>query len=263
MDILQKIPATVRKEQNPSAYKASRWKDFGRSPIRTRAQCKAVEDGGQAEGGTDKKGEEGEGRPPTLTRGLARTQRANESRKRSTRKQKARTAAQGGGQNKQTLKARKPPIQDQPYCTQQCLLGLTRGGPVDRQCPNVHDHKAKHIRVDTFRRLVRKQLAEDRRHDADCTPLYIQGARGALFKIRLSSHGYTFVAKGMEADKVAYLQHEERVYSRMGEIQGRHVPVCMGAIDLKLPYYYNSGVYVRMLFLSWAGQPVFNCTGAE
>ena len=72
----------------------------------------------------------------------------------------------------------------------------------------------------------------------------------------MSSHGYTFVAKGTEADKVAYLQHEECIYGRVRIIQGKYVPVCMGAVDLMRPYYYNCGVYVRMLFLSWAGRPV-------
>ncbi|KAJ9633956.1 hypothetical protein H2199_009155 [Coniosporium tulheliwenetii] len=138
------------------------------------------------------------------------------------------------------------------------LLGLAHGGPLDRQCPNIQDHKTKHIKRATFLHLVRAQLAKDHGRNADCKPLYIQGSRGALFKIRLSSHGYTFVAKGMEELNLAYLRHEHRVYDQIRPLQGMCVPVWLGAVDLVLPYYYDCGVYVRMLFPSWAGQPVFD-----
>jgi hypothetical protein len=40
--------------------------------------------------------------------------------------------------------------------------------------------------------------ASDRGRGADCKPLHMKGSRGALFKVRLSSHGYILVAKGME-----------------------------------------------------------------
>ncbi len=41
--------------------------------------------------------------------------------------------------------------------------------------------------------------------------------------------------------------------------QGKYVPVCLGSIDLVLPYYYDSGVYVHFMFYSWAGRPLFDC----
>ncbi|KAK6206185.1 hypothetical protein QIS74_13604 [Colletotrichum tabaci] len=41
-------------------------------------------------------------------------------------------------------------------------------------------------------------------------------------------------------------------------IQGTHVPVCLGSVDLVLPYYYGSGVFEHFLFLSWAGLPLFD-----
>lgn len=99
----------------------------------------------------------------------------------------------------------------------------------------------------------------DRGSDADCTPLYISGSRGSLFKVRLSSHGYTLVAKGMDTIHRAFLRHENRIYDRLQSIQGKHIPVCLGSIDLVRPSYYDSGIYTHFMFLSWAGNPLLDC----
>lgn len=61
----------------------------------------------------------------------------------------------------------------------------------------------------------------------------------------------------MEGLDLARLQHENEIYDRLLAIQGEYVPVCLGNIDLLLPYYYDSGVYKHFLFLSWAGRPIF------
>ncbi|KAK5146187.1 hypothetical protein LTR04_001103 [Oleoguttula sp. CCFEE 6159] len=261
MDILRKIPETIRKERNLSAYKPSRWKGFRRSPIRTRSRCLPAEDSRRME---DEDDDEGDDAPPTPTPARSTRSSKNQRSSQATKQKGARKGVQRGvaegstsGQN-DGEKAPRPRVEDRPYCTHQCLFGLAHGGSLDRQCPNVQDHKTKHIRRATFLRLVRAQLAKDRGRDADCKPLYIHGSRGALFKIRLSSHGYTFVAKAMEETNLAYLRHENRVYDHIRPLQGMCVPVCLGAVDLELPYYYDCGVYVRMLFLSWAGRPVFD-----
>jgi tRNA A-37 threonylcarbamoyl transferase component Bud32 len=81
--------------------------------------------------------------------------------------------------------------------------------------------------------------------------------------IQLSSHGYTLVAKGVEKFDRGRLQHENQVYDRLRSIQGIHIPVCLGTVDLDLPYYYDCGVYVCLLFLGWAGQPVFECINQD
>ena len=112
-----------------------------------------------------------------------------------------------------------------------------------------------------FLRLVRNQLAIGRGRDADCAPLYLSGVRRALFKVRLSSHGYTLVTKGMEGLDRAHLRHGNEIYDRLSPIQGRHIPVCLGSINLVLPYHYDSGVYMHFMFLSWAGRPLFECFG--
>ena len=77
--------------------------------------------------------------------------------------------------------------------------------------------------------------------------------------MRLSSRGYTLVAKGMESFDRACLQHENKIYDQLQAIQGKHIPVCLGSIDLVRPYYYDSGVYMHFMFLSWAGRPLFDC----
>ena len=151
-----------------------------------------------------------------------------------------------------------PRIEDRPYCTHKCLLGLAYGGQMDEQCPNFNDHKWKHVSQVIFLRLICQQLAKDRGRNADCKPLYISGSRGALLKIRLSSHCYTLVAKGMKKSDVIYLRKEWRVYEHIRPLQGKYVPVCIGTMDLKLPYYYNFGIYTCMLFLSPTGRPLFN-----
>jgi serine/threonine protein kinase len=108
----------------------------------------------------------------------------------------------------------------------------------------------------------RIQLARDRSNIADCKPLYVKGARGTIFKIRLSSHVYTLVARGIEEHDIDHLQ-ESKVYNRLRSLQGNCIPVCLGTSNLGLPYYYDCGVYVTMLFLSWAGRPLYQYINPE
>jgi hypothetical protein len=72
--------------------------------------------------------------------------------------------------------------------------------------------------------------------------LYMRGSRGALFKVRLSSHGYTLVAKGMKKAHRKHLLHESNVYNHLRSIQGSCIPVSLGIVDLELPYYYDTGI---------------------
>ena len=50
-----------------------------------------------------------------------------------------------------------------------------------------------------------------------------------------------FVATRMEKENMAYLQHEEKVYSRIYTIQEQSVPVCMGLVDLHAPAIMLAG----------------------
>ncbi|KAK2051460.1 hypothetical protein LY76DRAFT_599321 [Colletotrichum caudatum] len=179
-----------------------------------------------------------------------------------------RGGGEGGGGSKNEHK---------PYCTQKCLLGLVRGGVLDSKCPNNffhsgkpsdnrrHDHGSGRVdaRADTrhpidhteFMKLLREQL--ERTLDDGVTPLGQGGARGVLFKVSLLAYGYTFVSKGTVQAFIKDLQHEAAVYDRLRPIQGTHVPVFLGAIDLQplnRIYYYDHRVYVvHMTFLSWGG----------
>ncbi|KAK0618388.1 hypothetical protein B0T17DRAFT_592179 [Bombardia bombarda] len=233
-DVLSRIPETRR---------------FKRSPIRTRSNC----------------------RPPNIRSGLGNNSNDKDAPPsptvgRSTRfgKEVASLSlifsgrrGQGGRQQRGAERTR---IQDRPYCTHHCLLGLAYGGPIDESCPNAESHGSRHIDLAKFKPLVRTQLAKDRGPDADSVPLYLSGLIRALLKIRLSAFGYTFVAKAVEAPCLKRLQHEEKMYDHLRSIQGEHVPVCLGLINLVLPYYYDGGVFRHLLLLSWGGRPLPYCT---
>ncbi|EDN11424.1 predicted protein [Histoplasma mississippiense (nom. inval.)] len=154
--------------------------------------------------------------------------------------------------------AEPPKIKSQPYCSQQCLLALRDDGPLDTSCPNYLTHLKRRIQPAEFRALIREQLSRDRGLDANCRPLYKKGSCGAAFKIHLLSHGYTLLAKGVERNNLHKLEHENKVYHRLHDIQGNYIPVCLGIVvlDPKYPYYYDEGVYTHMLLLSWAGKPI-------
>lgn len=76
-----------------------------------------------------------------------------------------------------------------------------------------------HINRREFLHLTRDQLAVDRGKDADYVPLYLSGSRGSLFKLRLSSHGYTLVAKDIEAIDTKHLHHEAKIYDYLRDLQ--------------------------------------------
>lgn len=153
--------------------------------------------------------------------------------------------------------------QNGQYCTQSCLLGLMRRGFLDKDCPNVASHRRatdQHaILGSELPRLVKRQLSNDLDHH--CTPLGKQGARGALFKITLVSHGYTFVAKGTVTAFIPDLQHEGRMYRLMRNIQGNAIPVHLGNIDLSRCYFLDFRVkIVHMMLMSWAGDAIYKAT---
>lgn len=141
------------------------------------------------------------------------------------------------------------------YCTQDCLLGLMQGGPLDMQCPNVRVHGEQCHQIDrpAFLARVRQQLSEDL--DTDCEPVSRPGSCGVLFRVRLKSHGYTIAAKATPIDFVHRLQWEASIYDLLRPIQGIHVPVYLGSIDLETSYKYE-GIceLVHMMLLSFGGE---------
>ena len=88
-------------------------------------------------------------------------------------------------------------------------------------------------------------------------PLGVQGARGAIFKLTLASHGYTIIGKGTPLWYVPDLENGHAVYNHLGEIQGNVVPVCLGAIQLQRRYFYHPDVPIFYWLLpSFAGKPL-------
>ena len=147
-------------------------------------------------------------------------------------------------------------VREREYCSLSCLLGLSQGGHLDLDCPNIADHGKRHLAQIEFLSLVREQLARHRGRVTDCEPLWINGSRGEMFKITLTSHGYTVIAKGVQIHNVPHIKNEAKIYRHLRSLQGIHIPVCLGAINLILPYYHKGGVFVRFLFQSYAGMPV-------
>ncbi|KAH9436304.1 hypothetical protein MCOR02_005208 [Pyricularia oryzae] len=247
-DVLAKIPSSVRKDKDrASPYIPRRWQGFKRSPIRTRAFCQRL----PTQPVSDEDEDDNDFLPSPTPK------RYSDPHRNDTPGSGGRRKGRGG------LRAgNSQGIQDSLYCSHKCLLGLACGGPVDKTCPNASSHGQKHIDKAEFLSLLHAQLAEDRGPDADCTPLYLSGLVGSLFKVRLSMRGYTPVAKGVEMANLEFLQHEENVYNHLREIQGRHVPVCLGLMPLVLPQYCDGGVYKHILLLSWAGMPLSSSGGA-
>ena len=258
-NVLSRIPVTDRKKSPlASPYKPQRWKGFTRSPIMTRSFCKQLDTiiGPWTDDENDN--DDNNENPPSPT-----AHRSTRSGKKviasSSGKGSAGKQGQSSGGHQQQAQGKRQKVEDRPFCTQQCLVGLANGGPMDKDCPNFDHHGQRHVDRLEFLRLIRAQLAKDRGPDADSAPLHLSGSRGSLFKVRLSSHGYTLVAKGMESFHLGHLQHEKEIYDQLQTIQGTHVPVCLGMIDLVLPHYYDGGVFQHFLFLSWAGRPLLRC----
>ncbi|KAK5651303.1 hypothetical protein OQA88_12647 [Cercophora sp. LCS_1] len=246
-DILSKIPPPVRKDkERASPYKRSCGRGFQRSPIRTRSTCQPPNTGHFPQDDSDN--EDGDGAPPSPTR-----HRSTRPSKKDTNAGKGsggqKRKRSGGGQQDNTARES---MEDQPYCTQQCLLGLANGQPTDESCPNARSHGPQHIDPAEFLRLVRAQ--------ADILPLHLSGSVGALFKVRSSAYGYTLVAKGVEAENLERLQHEEQVYGQIRALQGRDTPVCLGLLDLARPYYFDGCIFTHFLLLSFSGRSLVWCT---
>ncbi|KAG6175619.1 hypothetical protein E4U27_006046 [Claviceps purpurea] len=131
---------------------------------------------------------------------------------------------------------------DRPYCTQRCLLGLVQGDFLDSMCPNVTLHcqgkadeagyrKRHPVNHSEWLSLLWAQLKNS--IDEGIVFLESFGAKGWCFKITLLAYGYTFVGKGAVPANVESLQHESKIYKQLEPIQGAHVPVFLGAIDLR------------------------------
>ncbi len=94
-------------------------------------------------------------------------------------------------------------------------------------------------------------MARDRGVVTDCQELAIGGSRGVMFKITLTTHGYTVISKGMQLRNMPHLLHEAQFYHQLRSIQGAHIPVCLGTIHLILPYDFMRRKFRGLFFLSY------------
>ncbi|KAK2739102.1 hypothetical protein FQN57_006668 [Myotisia sp. PD_48] len=157
---------------------------------------------------------------------------------------------QGQSSQHNTRKARQ-------FCTQKCLLGLINGGPLDMSCPNAADHGENAHSIDhhQFCELVRAQILDEEFGPSGCESMYRNGVSGGLFSVHLVSHGYSLVAKGTAHGLDGRVKYEEKLYNHLRSVQGIHVPVCLGSIDISSrPLSYNGIKICRLMFLSYAGQ---------
>ncbi|KAI1636977.1 hypothetical protein F4809DRAFT_650132 [Biscogniauxia mediterranea] len=179
----------------------------------------------------------------------------------------------GGGQGSNRSGFEGKPHQDLEYCTQKCILGLVNGYVFDTDCPNLElhqrqDNQSNVVNTNDEHPISHSEFLELLSHQLKCTLDYgitsldVAGARGALFKVTLLAYGYTFVSKGTIQAFIPDLEHEARVYERLRDVQGIHVPVFLGAIDLQSlgrKYYYDFNVdIVHLCFLSWGGLSLRN-----
>ena len=150
--------------------------------------------------------------------------------------------------------------QFQRYCTQTCLLSLTRDDVLNKNCSNVLSHRKERrrvrhrINIETFMRLIRKQLKEDL--NEKCERLRKQRTRKMLFRIILTWHEYSFVGKKTMSMFVSNLLHEKRVYQTLKRLQRKIVSMYLRNIDL-IRFYVNVEVkLVHMLLMSWGDEMI-------
>ncbi|ENH66347.1 Reticulocyte-binding protein 2 like protein a [Fusarium oxysporum f. sp. cubense race 1] len=254
---LRSIPENERSASSDysPAYEPTTYKGVDRSPAlprkRTRrtAVCQIGEGSLRKDDGQEPSDDESAPPPPPPD---TPTPTGRNTRQGTRRSQRLALRPRGGGGE-----------QGRHYCTQKCLLGMVKGGFLDPKCPNVALHckscapaRARHpVDHKEWLRLLWNQLKQSL--DDGIRPLGEGGARGVLFQVTLLAHGYTFVSKGTVRAFIQDLEHEAAVYERLKPIQGVHVPVFLGAVDLRSmnkTYYYDHRVYVvHMSFLSWGG----------
>ena len=252
--MLRDIPEEqVKLEPPPSAYKPTRYDTTVRSPYKTRntklkssllgcsPEIKPTRDDQDDPDGDFSDGPESVDTP---------SKRGSGSK-----------AGKGNGRSQDHgAQASSSYMKQRQYCTQACLLGLVRGTYFDESCPNTELHRQGRKRrthllnMEQFSELVRLQLGTSLDHN--CKELGLQGARGALFKVTLASHGYTFVGKATPEAFVPDLRHEGRMYGLLRSIQGKKIPVYLGNIDLIKPWRDLHLKLIHMLLMSWGGETV-------
>lgn len=259
-DILGQMPDSVKSNTNDSTYRPARIKQFVRSPIKTRS-CKPAESIARSDTqSSESDGDHNVPESPSVTRSL----RQKQSSRQEPRERGRAGSTSGYGAASSTEERRyhslQPMLQDESkgiqkasYCSHACLNRLVAGTAVDLHCPNQSFHPSAIPTLQKFLTLVKHQLRTDTGPNADCMELSLSGAYATLFKIRLSSHGYTFVAKAVRAFDSTMLSEELTRYDNIRDLQGDVVPVSLGIVELDLAYRSGTLVLSHVLLLSYGG----------
>lgn len=155
-------------------------------------------------------------------------------------------------------------IDQRPFCTPQCLWGLERFRGLDKNCPNLRYHGDRHLRLQELLDGLRTQLDNDVANGDHANYQFLRrcGLHTVLLKVRLASHGYTLLLKGVIPAKVGHLRREVNMYGRLLALQGVRVPVCFGMIQTQ---EISSDTYGKFTdFMVFGGfpegvMPLFKC----
>ncbi|KAJ6038268.1 uncharacterized protein N7446_005078 [Penicillium canescens] len=249
LDVLRKIPETLRKDPPASNYRPSHWKLEPKTHnTRSRAHCQPGMSTPK-HSSTEGSGSDEESHSPSI----AAAARSRSSRGRGNNRQSTKESenTRAGGDNKQT--SRKDGQSTRPYCTIACIRGMVNRDPLDKECPNwkLHGSQRHTMGPQEFTRRLHRQLARNRNHGFE--QLHVCGRTGYLIKATLLLHGYTVIIKATTADKQHLIQAEADNYGYLRSLQGKHIPVCLGTFTPRVSYWYHGELMEQMMILSWSG----------
>ncbi|CAG7940291.1 unnamed protein product [Penicillium salamii] len=250
LDVLRKIPDTLRKDPRASNYRPSHWKpELKTHNTRSRARCQP-DMSTPKHSSTEGSGSDEESHSPSI----AAAARSRSSRGRGNNRQstKESESTRAGRDNKPT--SRKDGQSTRPYCTIACIRGIVNREPLDKECPNwkLHGGQRHFMGPQEFTRRLHRQFARNRTHGFE--QLHVCGRTGNLVKATLLSHGYTVVIKATTMDKQHRLQAEANHYRHLRSLQGNQIPVCLGTFTPRVSYWYHGELMTQMMILSWAGK---------
>ncbi|KAJ6117952.1 hypothetical protein N7523_005703 [Penicillium sp. IBT 18751x] len=251
LDVLKEIPETLRKDPQASDYRPSRWKrerkrDRKIHNTRSRARCQPGTSTPKLSS-TEGSGSDQESYSPS-TAAASRTRSSHGINRKSTRGGERTGASRD---NKQT--SPKDGKATRPYCTIACIRGIVNRDPLDKKCPNWKHHGTHHhsIGPQEFTRQLHRQLVRDR--DLGFEQLHVCGRTGYLMKATLLSRGYSVIIKATTMEKQHRLQTELENYRHLRNLQGQHIPVCLGDFKPRVAYWYHGELMAQMMILSWSG----------
>ncbi|KAJ6038412.1 uncharacterized protein N7446_005212 [Penicillium canescens] len=249
LDVLRKIPETLRKDPQASNYRPSHWKLEPKAHnTRSRARCQPGMSTPKHSSTEDSGSDEESHSPSIAAAARSRSSRGQGNNRQSTKESESTRA---GRNSEQT--SRKDGKSTRPYCTIACIRGMVNRDPLDKKCPNweLHGGQRHSMGPQEFTRRLHRQLARNRNHGFE--QLHVCGRTGYLIKATLLLHGYTVIIKATTADKQHLIQAEAGNYRHLRSLQGKQIPVCLGTFTPRVSYWYHGELMAQMMILSWSG----------